>query len=116
MKSLIPGFKSLHIQDSDQKNFTQSSWLRSFGRMAQSATTIARTHKIASNNNWLISLFMIATTLVGHCSTRRRSGYLEKNLSAALRMLDSVLDGREGVGCCHWNLHSAGRDHLGCLR
>src|SRR6202521_3418579 len=31
-------------------------------------------------------------------------------------MLDGLLDGRERVGCRHWNVHAAGRDHLGRLR
>jgi hypothetical protein len=40
---------------------------------------------------------------------------LQKNLPAALRMRDGFFDGREGVGCHHRYVHSAGRDHLGCL-
>src|SRR5882757_9997198 len=38
---------------------SQTSWSRSFGRIAQSAMTIATTHKIANNSNWLISLSIV---------------------------------------------------------
>jgi hypothetical protein len=40
---------------------------------------------------------------------------LQKDLSAALRMRDRLLDGREGVGCCYRYVHPARCDRLGRL-
>lgn len=94
------------------KNFPgradQSSSSRSFGRIAQSATTIATTQKIPSNNNWLISLFTATILVHRHCFDAwmpipKSVGYVQKNLAAALRMRDGFLDGRERVGCRYRN-------------
>jgi hypothetical protein len=43
------------------------------------------------------------------------SGYLQKNLAAALRMRDCFLDGRKGVGRRYRNVHLPRRYRIGGL-